>query len=105
MLDHTPAGPPGDREPTHYYAVAQTRGGGAPFVVLYPEDAERAKAQSPAGRAGVGPWVEHYDAMARKTAVRRLAPMLPQSPEWARAVEHDEKPAPPLADVETGNGD
>jgi recombination protein RecT len=107
LLDHTPAGPPGEREPIAYYAAADLKGGGRPFVVVYPEDVEKAKARSAAGRNNEGPWVTDFDAMARKTAVRRLAPLLPQSPVLARAAERDETPVPDLGDVSDplpGNG-
>jgi recombination protein RecT len=94
FLDHTPTAAPGEREVTHAYAVARLRSGGAPFVVTYPEDWERAKKASPAGSKGVGPWVDDWAAMVRKTAVRRLQPFLPQSPQLAVAVERDDAPAP-----------
>lgn len=89
FLDHTPDGPPNEREPVAYYAVAQTKQGGAPFVVIYPEDVERARARSKASGSAYSPWNTDYDAMARKTAVRWLAPLLPVSP-LAAALEKDE---------------
>jgi recombination protein RecT len=92
VIDHTPAGPPGDRAATHWYAVAELRTGGKPFVVLYPEDVEKAKKRSAAGVKGAGPWVTDYDAMARKTAVRRLAKLLPQSPQLAQGLARDDQP-------------
>lgn len=102
-LDHTPAGPPADREPVCAYAVARLKSGGTPFVVTYPEDWAAAMKRSPAGSRNVGPWVTDYAAMVRKTAVRRLSPFLPQSPEYAHALAADEAPAPFLgADVIEG---
>lgn len=98
--------PPSERgEARLWYARARTVTGGNIVQVIYPEDAEKAKQTSPAGRKNLGPWVEHYDAMARKTAVRRLAPFLPQSPEYAKAVQVDETPAPPVLDVGEGGDD
>jgi recombination protein RecT len=95
-LDHRPAGPPGERDMTHAYAVGRTRSGGAPFVVTYPEDWERAKQRSAAGSRGSGPWVTDFPAMVRKTAVRRLQPFLPQSATDAWALDADEQVAEPL---------
>lgn len=92
VLDHVPAGSPEGRDPVAYYAVAQLKTGGAPFAVMYPEDVERTKAKAPGSSNPLSPWNEHYDAMARKTAVRRLAPMLPQSPVFAQAMATDELP-------------
>ena len=92
FLDHVQAGPPAEREPVAYYSVAQLKTGGSPFVVLYPEDRENTKAKSPGSGHPLSPWSTHFDAMARKTAVRRLAPMLPQSPAFAEAVSYDGAP-------------
>jgi recombination protein RecT len=98
--------PPSERGNARlWYARARTVTGGNIVQVCYPEDAEKARQSSPAGRKGVGPWVEHYDAMARKTAVRRLAPFLPQSPDYVRAAMADETPAPPVLDVPEGSDD
>jgi recombination protein RecT len=98
--------PPSERgEARLWYARARTTTGGNIVQVVYPEDAEKAKAASPAGRKNVGPWVEHFDAMARKTAVRRLAPFLPQSPDFARATVADDQPAPPVLDVPSETDD
>lgn len=93
FLDHVPAGPPAEREPTAYYALASVKGGGAPFVVLFPDEIEATRARSPAGRAPESPWQTDYDAMARKTAIRRLGKVLPQTPALAVALERDEQPA------------
>lgn len=92
VLDHVPAGSPEGRDPVAYYSVAQLKTGGSPFVVLYPEDVEATKAKAPGSGHPLSPWNTHYDAMARKTAVRRLAPMLPQSPVFAQAVATDGQP-------------
>jgi recombination protein RecT len=93
FLDHRPAGPPGEREWTHAYAVARTKAGGAPFAVLYPEDVARAKARSASAKKPGGPWDTDTEAMWRKTAVRRLAPFLPQTAQLAEALSVDEHAA------------
>jgi recombination protein RecT len=85
---HRPARERG--EVTHVYAVATYRDGMDPdFLVL-----DRAKVDSFRRRskaADDGPWVTDYEAMALKTAVRRLATWLPLSVEMARAVAIDER--------------
>jgi recombinational DNA repair protein RecT len=63
------------------------------------DDWERARKASAAGAKNLGPWVEHRPAMIRKTAVRRLEPMLPKSPLFSQAIERDEAPAPELVEL------
>lgn len=76
----------------YYYAIAQLTGGGTVFDrPLTIADARRTKEASPGGRKPNGPWTTHFDEMARKTAVRRLAKYLPASPELAMAVAQDER--------------
>ncbi|MEX2984555.1 recombination protein RecT [Streptomyces sp. C36] len=72
----------------HYYAVARLTNGGSAFVVLSVEDVEAIRKRSKA--RDFGPWQSDYDAMACKTAIRRLFKLLPKSAELARAVAHDE---------------
>lgn len=104
-IHHKPAD--GDRgELTHVYAVAhlappnvidmQRRGKSTwepspatiEFVVLSKADVDKFRARS---RAKSGPWFTDYDAMALKTAVRRLSTWLPKSPELQKAVRLDEQ--------------
>jgi recombination protein RecT len=102
FVDHTPAGPPGEREWTHAYAVARLKTGGTVFRVIFPEDVEKAKAHSQNADSPYSPWVTELPAMIRKTAVRRLSPMLPQSPAFAQAMAADEAPVAPPAELEDG---
>lgn len=99
FLDHTPAGPPDEREPIAYYAVARLRSGGAPFRVMYPDDVEAIRKRSPSARSDLSPWTTDYRAMAEKSCVRQLARFLPSTPALATALERDDAPAPPLLDV------
>ncbi len=79
-----------DRGPvTYVYAVAQLQGGGVQFEVMSRAEVEAIRSSSKAGRSG--PWVTHWDEMAKKTVIRRLFKLLPVSIEIARAVETDEK--------------
>lgn len=95
ILNHQPL-PPDERGPaTRVYAKALVRAGARSWMpvvkVLWPAEVEAAKKRSVAARKGVGPWVTDADSMWLKTAVRRLAPWLPQSPLFARALEVDER--------------
>jgi recombination protein RecT len=94
FIDHTPSGPREDRYWTHAYAVARLKTGGSVFRVIFPEDVEQAKARSTNATSPQSPWVTDLIDMIRKTAVRRLAPMLPQSPAFSQALAADEASEP-----------
>lgn len=88
-IHHKPS-PLAERGPvTYVYAVAVLKGGGVQFEVMSRAEIEAVRAQSKAGKSG--PWVTHWDEMARKTVVRKLFKYLPVSIEAVRAVEIDEK--------------
>lgn len=87
-LKHVPSTDADRGELTYAYAVACLTGGGRQFVVLSRSDVERIKKRSKAAHSG--PWVTDYDAMAVKTAIRRLFKYLPVSVELQRAVVLDE---------------
>lgn len=88
-IHHKPS-PLADRGPvTYVYAVAVLKGGGVQFEVMSRAEVEAVRAQSKAGKSG--PWVTHWDEMARKSVVRKLFKYLPVSIEAVRAVEIDEK--------------
>ncbi len=58
--------------------------------VMFRRDVERIRKSSRS--ADSGPWVSHYEEMAKKTVVRRLAKYLPASTEkMHRLVELDEQ--------------
>ncbi|EFS5785332.1 hypothetical protein IZR33_000615 [Salmonella enterica] len=63
--------------------------GGTQFEVMTRKQIELVRAQSKAGNNG--PWVTHWEEMAKKTAIRRLFKYLPVSIEIQRAVSMDEK--------------
>lgn len=86
-LTHRPT--PGDPgEVVAAYAVARLRDGGAQFEWMWKREIEAVRASSRSGNSG--PWVTHWEEMAKKTALRRLAKLLPTSPELARAVALEE---------------
>jgi len=73
---------------THVYAYYKMTGGGSAFNVLSVQDVEDVRKSSRA--ANNGPWVTHWDEMAKKTCIRRLLKLAPLSVEVARAVAIDE---------------
>ncbi|EOI3556579.1 recombination protein RecT [Cronobacter dublinensis] len=88
-LEHVPCedGNPGAL--THVYAVARLKDGGVQFEVMSKTAVDKVRALSKSGDKG--PWVEHYEEMAKKTAIRCLFKYLPVSIELQRAVNIDEK--------------
>lgn len=82
----------GDRgERLGVYAVARLRDGGSQFVVLSMSEVERRRARGGKDGSNESPaWTQDYDAMAAKTALRALAPWLPQTPEFAAAQRLDD---------------
>jgi len=91
-VTHVPSTDPGreSQQLTHVYAVAKLEGGEPLFTVLTRAEVEKYRKRSMAGNSG--PWVTDYEAMALKTAIRRLFRWLPKSAEMAHAVAVDEAP-------------
>jgi recombination protein RecT len=81
-LSHKPA-IKGRGELTHVYALCIYKDGGSQFEVMTREEVDAIRKRSKA--SGSGPWVTDYDQMARKTVIRRLAKLLPLSPEFSKA--------------------
>jgi recombination protein RecT len=69
------------------YAIAFLRGGGKQAEFMRWEDVERIRLGSKAKNSA--PWTQHFDEMARKTVVRRLAKYLPTSVYLSKAQEFD----------------
>lgn len=87
-LFHEPNLGAGDRGAlTHVYAVAHLVGGGTQFEVMSLAEVQKVRQQSQAGN--YGPWVTHFEEMAKKSALRRLFKYLPVSLEIQRAVAMD----------------
>lgn len=77
---------------THAYAIATWRDGSKKFVVMNRREIDEIRdASASKTREGkiVGPWVEWFGEMAKKTAVRRLCKMLPLSVEQQTAIQSD----------------
>ena len=86
-LRHVPAD--GDRgRPVKVWAAATFTNGGSAFKVLTAADVERYRQRSQTPDAG--PWSTDWEAMAMKTALRRLATFLPLSAEAQALVHADE---------------
>lgn len=81
-------------EPRLFYAIGRTVDGGYsitdPMTVADMKDYRdrHATAKNRDGQV-VGPWIDHFEAMAHKTMVRKLMKLLPKSTEQQRAIAHD----------------
>lgn len=71
-----------------YYCFAKFVNGGEFYLTLTPEDVEQHRNFSKAPNSPA--WKNHFNAMARKTAVRVAAPYLPLTSEAAKALAQDE---------------
>lgn len=76
-LIHVPSREADKGEIVAAYAVARMTNGQTTFSLMWKVDIDKIKDGSPAGRSG--PWVTHYEEMAKKTAIRRLCKTLPVS--------------------------
>lgn len=85
---HIPSNDPDPGRITYVYAIAKFKDGGDPQR----EVMTRAQIDKVYKKyVGKNPlWDEHFDEMARKTAIRRLAKYLPLSPEMSQAIEADD---------------
>jgi recombination protein RecT len=81
------------------YAIARMKDGSVSFVFLWKWEIDRARNASKAKDSKTSPWTTHYPEMCEKTAIRRLAKYMPQSPDLQRAAILDE-----LADAGLSQG-
>ena len=72
-----------------YYAVFKLTNGGVGFEVMSKEDVE-AFAKKKSKTYGTGPWQSDFDALAKKTLVKRLLKFAPLKSDFVRAVTADE---------------
>lgn len=80
-----------DRKLTHAYAVVHYKDGGYNFVVLTFKQIESYRKRSPMQRTLTGAWSTDYEAMAKKTAIRRLATYMPLDTEVEETLATDDK--------------
>jgi len=78
-----------DRDVTHVYAVAFFKDGFKKFDVMTTEQVEKVRKTSSA--ADRGPWVSHWEEMAKKTVVRRLSKELPLSATEQAVIAYDDE--------------
>lgn len=71
------------------YGIAELVTGAKPFDVLARSEIDKRRAMSPSGKSEHSPWAKHYDAMARKTAIRQLFKWIPSSVEFQAAQAAD----------------
>lgn len=74
---------------THVYMVAHFKDGGHYIDVMTKKEVDAVRARSKTSK--FGPWVTDYEAMARKTVIRRAFPYMPVSTEVQADVLSDER--------------
>lgn len=82
-LHHVPSSEANPGDLLYAYAVAKLKDGGVQFEVMSKSEIDKIRARSKTSSSG--PWVTDYDAMARKTVIRRLWKYLPTSVEMVKA--------------------
>jgi len=87
-LRHVPA--EGERGAVvKYYAYAKFKDGGYAFMVMSRRDIEIHRDKFSKAKS-YGPWVDHFDEMAKKTVLKALMKYMPISVEFQKAVDQDE---------------
>jgi recombination protein RecT len=92
-LKHIPAPEDQRGEITHFYAYAHLKNGAFTFDVMHISEIEKVRNEHSMAykfdqKGSI--WVKHYEAMAKKTVIKRLIKYLPISVETQNAVAHDE---------------
>jgi len=72
-----------------WYAVAERADGAQPHIAVLDRNAVEDRRKHAQSRNN-GPWVTHFDQMARKSAIRALWSELPSSLDMQRALVHDD---------------
>lgn len=92
-LKHVPAPHDQRGEITHFYAYAHLKNGAFTFDVMHVSEIEQVRnehSQAYKYDSKGSIWVKHYEAMSKKTIIKRLIKYLPISVETQSAVAHDE---------------
>ena len=87
--EHRPSRLPDPGKPIYVYAIGHLINGGVQYEVMTVREVEAIRARSRASRNG--PWVTDWEAMAKKTVLRRLCKLLPVSVETQKAIAIDER--------------
>lgn len=97
-LEHKPCRDKPRGEATDYYAIGRFVNGGYSFVSISRTEAEEHRDKfamavkidpQTKARTIVGPWRDHFNSMAQKTAFLMLAKWMPKTPELAAAIAAD----------------
>jgi len=86
-LRHVPKFNGDERDVTHAYAIARFRNGGVQFRVVPKTYLD--KVQSAAVARGGKVWGAWPEEQMKKTAIKYLSKLLPQTPEMMEAIRHD----------------
>lgn len=92
-------GDPG--KPKLWFAIAKLKDGGIQRAVLTRRDVDKARSNS---RSNGGPWKDHFDAMAIKTAVRRLCNLLPMPDFYDEQIQREREQEERRGDSAQGFG-
>lgn len=87
-IEHVPGGETDPKKLTHAWAAVHTKGGGRPWDVMTRKEIDAIRARSASAKSG--PWVTDYTEQAKKTVLRRLFKIAPQSPELQTAMQLDD---------------
>lgn len=100
--EHRPSRLPDPGKPIYIYAIGHLLNGGVQYEVMTVREVEAIRSRSRASKNG--PWVTDWEAMAKKTVLRRLCKLLPVSVETQKAIAIDERDdtATPLVNLGVG---
>ena len=93
MINHKPSlGMKSDKDIIAAYAIASfVNGGQAQCAVMPIEEIIFIMSEVSSSKNARSPWNLHFAEMCKKTAVRRVGKMLPQSPQYVQAMQIDDK--------------
>lgn len=89
VLEHVPSTEEDRGAATYVYAIVRLKDGGAQFDVMSVGEIEAHRKRYSRASAD-GPWVTAFEAMAKKTVLKRVLKLAPASVELQRAIALDE---------------